>query len=138
MFGYVLYHPVQVSDVSVGGVWSVWQSVWIINATFNTISAISWRSVLLVEETRVPGENHWHSLSHNVVSSTPYQVRQWNLNKLESCVNRPLNLVPLNIKSFPYWMWMPVQFNQNIFTLLISLKRKSAGIFMQKFNHRGD
>ena len=28
------------------------------NATFNNISAISWRSVLLVEETRVPGENH--------------------------------------------------------------------------------
>ena len=28
------------------------------NATFNTISAISWRSVLLVEETGVPGKNH--------------------------------------------------------------------------------
>jgi len=25
--------------------------------TFNNISAISWKSVLLVEETRVPGEN---------------------------------------------------------------------------------
>jgi hypothetical protein len=30
----------------------------VFNATFNNISAISWRSVLLVEETRVPGENH--------------------------------------------------------------------------------
>jgi hypothetical protein len=29
-----------------------------LNATFNNISAILWRSVLLVEETRVPGENH--------------------------------------------------------------------------------
>ena len=29
----------------------------VIDATFNNISAISWRSVLLVEETRVPGEN---------------------------------------------------------------------------------
>jgi len=28
------------------------------NATFNNISVISWRSVLLVEETGVPGENH--------------------------------------------------------------------------------
>jgi hypothetical protein len=28
------------------------------NATFNNISAILWRAVLLVEETRVPGENH--------------------------------------------------------------------------------
>ena len=27
-------------------------------ATFNNISAISWQSVLLVEETGVPGENH--------------------------------------------------------------------------------
>jgi hypothetical protein len=30
----------------------------VFNATFNNISAISWRLVLLVEETRVPGENH--------------------------------------------------------------------------------
>jgi hypothetical protein len=28
------------------------------NATFNNISAISWRPVLVVEETGVPGENH--------------------------------------------------------------------------------
>ena len=49
----------------------------VLNATFNNISLISWRSVLLVEETGVPWENHrpvashWHTLSHNVVSSTP-------------------------------------------------------------------
>jgi len=30
------------------------------NATFNNISVISWRSVLLVEEAGVPGENHRH------------------------------------------------------------------------------
>jgi hypothetical protein len=30
----------------------------VFNATFNNISVISWRSVLLVEETRGPGENH--------------------------------------------------------------------------------
>jgi hypothetical protein len=28
----------------------------VFNATFNNISAISWRSVLLMEETGVPGE----------------------------------------------------------------------------------
>jgi hypothetical protein len=28
------------------------------NATFNNIAVISWRSVILVEEARVPGENH--------------------------------------------------------------------------------
>ena len=49
----------------------------VFNATFNNISVISWRSVLLVEETEVPRENHrpvaryWQTLSHNVVSSTP-------------------------------------------------------------------
>jgi hypothetical protein len=28
------------------------------NATFNNISVISWQSILLVEETGIPGENH--------------------------------------------------------------------------------
>ena len=31
----------------------------VFNATFNNISVISWRSVLLVEENEVPGEKHW-------------------------------------------------------------------------------
>ena len=30
----------------------------VFNATFNNISAISWRLALLVEETGGPGENH--------------------------------------------------------------------------------
>ncbi len=30
----------------------------VFNATFNNISAISWRSVLLMEETGGPGENN--------------------------------------------------------------------------------
>ena len=41
--------------------WSPWVSVaWfmVFNATFHNISVISWRSVLLGEETGVPGENH--------------------------------------------------------------------------------
>ena len=50
----------------------------VFNATFNNISVISWWSVLLVEETEVPGENQWpiashlQTLSHNVVSSTTH------------------------------------------------------------------
>jgi hypothetical protein len=32
--------------------------VMVLNATFNNISAISWRSVVLGEEAKVPGENH--------------------------------------------------------------------------------
>jgi len=51
--------------------------VTIFNATFSNISAMPWWSVLLVEETRVPGENHrpvasqWQSVSHNFVLDTP-------------------------------------------------------------------
>ena len=46
--------------------------VMVFNATFNNISVISWRSVLLVEQTGVPGKNnrtvasYWQTLSHNV------------------------------------------------------------------------
>jgi hypothetical protein len=49
----------------------------VFNATFNNISFISRRSVLLMEETGVPGKNyrpaasHRQTVSHNVVSSTP-------------------------------------------------------------------
>ena len=52
----------------------------VFNATFNNITVLSWRSVLLVEETGVTAENHrpvtshWQTLSHNVVLSTPYNL----------------------------------------------------------------
>jgi len=38
--------------------------VMVFNATFNNISDISWQSVLLLEETGVPRENHPHAASH--------------------------------------------------------------------------
>jgi len=52
-----------------------------LNATFSNMSAILWRSVLLMEETGVSGENHkpitshWQSFSHNVESITPRNER---------------------------------------------------------------
>jgi len=55
--------------------------LWCFKATFNNISVISWRSVLLVEENGVRGENHrpvashWQTWSHNVASSTHRQSR---------------------------------------------------------------
>jgi len=58
--------------------------VMVLNTTFKNISVISWRSVLLVEETRVsreshrPATSHWQTLSHNVVSSTPRHERDSN------------------------------------------------------------
>ena len=56
----------------------------VFNTTFNYISVISWRSVLLVEETEVPGENHrpvvrhGQTLSHNILSSTLHY--EWGSN----------------------------------------------------------
>jgi len=55
------------------------------NVTLKTIfQYISWRSVLLVEDTGVPGKNHrsaaryWQTLSHNFVSSTLRHERNSN------------------------------------------------------------
>jgi len=62
----------------------------VFKATFNNMSVMSWRSVLLVKETGVPWENHWpvashwQTLSHNVVSSTPRH--EWGSNsQLTDC-----------------------------------------------------
>jgi hypothetical protein len=38
--------------------------VMVLNATLSNISVISWQSVLLVEETRVFGENHQLATNH--------------------------------------------------------------------------
>ena len=52
-------------------------SFMVFNATINNISFISWLSVLLVEDTGGPGENHRSvashrpTLSHNVASIAP-------------------------------------------------------------------
>ena len=53
--------------------------IMVFNATFNNIPVISWHSVLLVEETGVPGENQQPAANQtnfityfsNVVLSTP-------------------------------------------------------------------
>jgi hypothetical protein len=64
----------------------------VFNATFNNISVVSWWSVLLLEETIVPGENHqrvtshWQPLSHNVVSSTQIFKHQ-QLSKVK-CISK--------------------------------------------------
>ena len=60
------------------------------NAIFNNISVILWRSVLLMEETGVPGENHRQTLSHNVVSC--FILVKGLLFKVYSlCINKYIN-----------------------------------------------
>jgi hypothetical protein len=41
---------------------------------FNNISAISWRLVLLVEETGVPGENHRPAASQEQILRFPISI----------------------------------------------------------------
>jgi hypothetical protein len=66
----------------------------VFNATFNNISAISWQSVLLVEETGLHRENqrpaaiHWQTLSHNAVSSAPRPERAPELSKPEKLTQK--------------------------------------------------
>ena len=57
------YSPHDITSYTISsGESMVWCMVF--NATFNNNSVISWRSVLLVEETRVPGEYHRPAASH--------------------------------------------------------------------------
>jgi hypothetical protein len=44
----------------------------VFNATFNNISVISWQSVLLVEETEVPEENHRSVTGLSIRGGTRY------------------------------------------------------------------
>ena len=58
----------------------------VFNATFNNISVISWKSVLLAKETGAPGENHrsaashWQTLLHNVVHLALGEIRTHKYN----------------------------------------------------------
>ena len=68
-----------------------WVRVMVFNATFNNISDISWRSVLLVEETGVPGENHrpvasrWQTLLLKVNSQyTVLKINNIKNNKIHN------------------------------------------------------
>ena len=50
------------AEIEVKAIWALYNIFliffWCFNATFNNISAISWRPVVVVEEAGVPGENH--------------------------------------------------------------------------------
>ena len=74
--------------------------VMVFNATFNNISAILWRSVLLVEETRVPWENHRTAETHWLYNIMLYQVHLvWAGFKFAT-------LVVIQCRYFLYYMWL--------------------------------
>ena len=57
----------------------------VLDAPFNNVSVIPWQSVLLVEETGGPGENHrsatshLQTLSHNAVHLALSRIRTHNI-----------------------------------------------------------
>ena len=66
----------------------------VFNVIFNNISAMSWWSVLLVEETGVSRENHrpvtshWQTLPHNVILCTPRHERDSNVSDDKHLLHR--------------------------------------------------
>ena len=50
----------------------------VLNATFNNISVISWLSVLLVDKTRGPGENHRPVASHRQIYHIMLYISPWS------------------------------------------------------------
>jgi hypothetical protein len=68
----------------------VWFSFMVFNVTFNNISvisAMSWLSVLLVEETAVPGENH-RTVAYHIMLYRVHEVMTYYLTSLGSKVDK--------------------------------------------------
>jgi hypothetical protein len=92
----------------------------VFNATFNNISAISWRSVLLVEETGIPGENQQKLLQqYNISESSEniFFVRALEISRKANCCRACLAFYGAReINSI---------FTGNVCILCISCKKKS-------------
>jgi len=88
------------------------------NATFNNISAISWLSVLLVEETEVPGKNHrpvashWPTLSHKwmiyIINMLLYETEYHNTMCLDFN-NSLCNLIECNTLFYIIYRYMYIE-----------------------------
>jgi hypothetical protein len=104
---------------------NIWRRVrpMVFNSTFNNISDISWRSVVLVEETGVlrennrPAASHAQTLSHNVVSST--LRHNSNFLDLEMCTSVVLSfegdiIYHLKVTLSIIWRWHYLSFEGDI------------------------
>jgi hypothetical protein len=75
------------------------------NVTIKNISAISWQSVLLVEETGGPRENHrpvashWQTLSHNVVHLALIEIR---ISQTRSITNSAYDKIGLHYENITF------------------------------------
>ena len=97
----------------------------VFNATFNNISVISWRSVLLVDETGGPRENHrpiiihWQTLSNNVVHLTLIKIFS-HLQKASSFLQVLGFLTPANFRPHQYY-WNIIENDKKNIRLFIPL-----------------
>ena len=94
---------------------SLFVCLMVFNATSNNISVVSWWSVLLVEETGRPGDNHqpvashWQTLLHNVVHLALIEIRihrryitnKWDRYK-DHNTDRQKPISRWNIKTAPF------------------------------------
>jgi hypothetical protein len=74
--------------------------VMMFNATFNNMSVISWRLVLLVEKMEVPevfGENHWRVASQ-------WQTLSHNLNVVSSTLRESHFFLLIYFETYVHWM----------------------------------
>ena len=88
----------------------------VLNATFNNISVVSWWSVLLVEETGGPLENHrpvtshWQTLLDNVVHLALIEIRTHNISRDRHCTS--LKTIYTLCGIICLWMfhsWLPLR-----------------------------
>jgi len=81
----------------------------VFNTTFNNISVISWRPVLLVEETEVPGENHRSVGSHCLVQFRIILLSMAKLWYITLTIIGCLSLLQLRLQDF-----VLIEFSHNI------------------------
>ena len=102
---YLIYHVIFLDNLRV--------RIMMFNATFTNISVISWRSVILLEETGVlwenhrPATSHWQTLSHNVVSYTLVRLELTTLVVIGThCIGRyKSNYHTITTTTAPWIIW---------------------------------
>jgi len=94
----------------------------VFNTILNNISVLSWRSVLLVEETRVPGQNHDLSqVTDNLYHKMLYRVHP----------GRCLDTLILDVGIWPWGLYLSVRLVIGRLTFIVIYGTKKIEVFAQ-------